>query len=153
MSHKRSEIRQRLRSKLNDHTLVKGNVFCNMLESLASLPAIVIQTPKEDAAKFCETPRVLERRCYIVIEAIASGDGLDEKLDQITKEIEQIISHDLTFSGLVSDVVLRLSEEEYSSEGAEPIGSVKLMYEAKYHTNETPELKTTDFAETAVKFN
>lgn len=152
MSHKRSEIKAWIKSRLLNQTLAGDQVFCNHSESVAKLPAIIIQTPKEENAKFSETPRILERLCLLVIEGICSGSNLDENLDFISFEIEKLIARDLTFSGLVSDVVLKLSEQEQSSDGAEPIGSVKLVYKVKYHTKETPEVEAKELSGITTEF-
>ena len=146
MPHRRQEITDAIKAALTGATDVAIPIDVNRMTPVMAddLPRIVIRTPKEVARIFAEAPRVLERRLLAVIEVLAQGDDSGEMLDEIAQKAEAAMNASSLLSGRDSDHVLFESEMEIDATGDSPVGSLKLKYEIRYMTEESPEQLTSD---------
>lgn len=74
----------------------------------------------------------------VVVEGYAQAKtGLDDTLDQINVEVEEAIAADSTLNGLAKDIKLVSVEVDYGADGEQPVGTIRMVFEATYVTLET----------------
>lgn len=146
----RKVIRKKIAEILKDKTNAGGRVYPNATVPpwQEELPVILVYTVSENASKYAEAPRELERALSVTIEIIAEGPEVNEELadfkpgevsvedqvDNIAEQVENAMSADETFGGLTDDSILTNTEFEFDGNGGSPIGSARLTYSVTYFT-------------------
>ncbi len=141
MSHQRTTIRNALLAILKGTTptwatAASDNVYTNRVHNLnnTKLPAILINDGSETAS-----PRDLRSALYIrkltmkIEIKVEATSGYDEDLDDIAKQIEDLISSDRTLSGTASTCQYIGMEPSFDA-GEKVIGILTLTYEIQYIT-------------------
>lgn len=99
-NHLHRQIREAVESKLTGLTTTTTNVYANRLQPMsdATLPGLRIYMDEEDVATATiHTPALQERSPVLVVEACAkAASGLDDTLDQISKEVEVALAGGIT---------------------------------------------------------
>ena len=102
-NHLHKQIRDAVKTLLTNLTTTTTHVYANRLQPLqdANLPALRIYTNDERAEVLTmHLPAMQDRTLTIVVEACAkAASGLDDALDQISKEVEVALAAGVTLSG------------------------------------------------------
>lgn len=139
MAHERQAIREKIIEllKAGPISVASESVYSNRTTPIseAKLPGIVLYSNNEDAEIQSREIRESSRIYTVVLEiqgAEISDESLEDKLDDIAKEIEDIFENDITLEGLVNDSILGRTIFNYSSEGAQSQGMLKMFYDLEY---------------------
>ncbi len=147
MSHKRQEIKQFFSDSLAGKTIAGGQILThrpsNVWETKA--PFIFLAVPKEVSEKHTVSPVSLKRMAYVSIECVVQGRNFNNNLDLFGKQVEDIINKEGAKLGLAKEIILRESEQQESPDGEIPAGSLTLVYEVTYITNEMPPVVAREF--------
>lgn len=140
MAHVRKQIRDAVATQVTGLSTTASNVYVNRLYPIAQskLPGLLVYTNSEASSKLdMHYPRLLERRLEVVVEGVVkTTSNIEDLLDTIAQEVEEAIYTDVTLGSLCKDVVLTSIETDFASEGDQPVGVVKLEFEAKYVVRE-----------------
>ena len=80
-----------------------------------------------------ESPRAMKRLLNVIVQGVVgTATNPDDTLDTISKEVEVAIAGDVTINSLAKNSFLSSTEIEFNSEGAKPIGIVRLNYVVEY---------------------
>lgn len=141
MSHVRKQIRDRVVVDVTNLATTGENVFQTRFYPLASakLPGLAVYTNSETIeATTVARPRTMVRTLEVIVEGYAQAKtGLDNTLDQINVEVEEAIAADSTLNNLVKDIKLTSVEVDYGADGEQPVGTIRMVFEAMYVTLET----------------
>jgi hypothetical protein len=141
MSHVRKQIRDRVVVDLTNLATTGTKVFQTRFYPLATakLPGLAVYTNSETVeASTVTRPRTMVRVVEVVVEGYAQAKtGLDDTMDQIGVEVEEAIAADSTLNGLVKDIKLVSVEVDYGADGEQPVGTIRMVFEATYVTLET----------------
>ncbi len=138
MSTTKTEVRTALLTLLKGTepdwaTSAEDNVSTNSTESLDSLPAIEIQDAPETAQKRDVSSTSYIRDWQIRIElTVESNVGYDEDLDDLEKEVHDLIMANQRLSGKAIGITYTGSEPLYDHAGQKVIGKLVLNYTIKY---------------------
>lgn len=139
MSHVRQQIREYFESQLGGLTTTGSNVFASRVYPVASpkLPALLIYTQSESIEEHSFSGRRTQNRTLsVIVEGYVRGiSGFDDTLGNICKEVEVALLDDPTLGGLAINTQISSSEADYSGEGDQPIGTIRLTFEVQYRTN------------------
>lgn len=147
----RREIRAAIVERLRGLHLDFGQrVYSNRVRPLwpKGLPTCVVYTLREELEIANVAPRQYERTLEVVIElaaklpapvdgsldVTAAGDGLDDYLDGLVREVEERLERDQTLGGLVQDVYHKRFEFEPVVEGEERFAFARLFESVVYYT-------------------
>lgn len=145
----RKLIRKKVAELLKGKTDAGDRVFPNATIPTweEELPAILVYTRSEPVTPYAETPRELERNLDIIIEIKAKGPETDEEgeapldgeslediLDDISEQVEAIMSVDDSLEDTADESILQNTELDYEGTGALPIGAARLSYNITYYT-------------------
>lgn len=136
----RKNIRDAIVAAVTGLATTGSRVFRTRLYALSpeKVPGLCVYAQSE----IIDTATIGSDRTQIrVLEVAVEGyaievNNLDNKLDQIGAEVEVALAADVTLGGLCQDVLLKTIEIEYSGEGDQPAGTIKLVYEVQYATTE-----------------
>ncbi len=147
MSHKRQEIKKFFSDILGGNTLAGTNVFVHRPNNIWEMknPFIVLTIPKEVSSRYSVSPIILERKAYVTIECVIQGRNFNNNLDLFGSQIESLVVEKQAILGLANELILRESEQEESPDGDRPAGSLTLVYEVTYYTQETPQVDSINF--------
>jgi len=138
MGAKRKRIRHAVVAALLGNTDAGANVFASRVlpvDPKTEVPLILIYTQSESAELFNESPRELKRTLSIRIEIVArADDGVDDFVDDVSEQVEWIMSEHQTLSGSASDVLYTGTEIEFSREGDSIYCGCTLSYDVTYFT-------------------
>ena len=140
MSNERTKIREAVAARLSAEDTIAAKVFTNRKLALPfdTMPVIIVSSPKEQVSRMAQAPKIYERRLTLTIDALATAnDDLDDVLDSLASQIERCLEHDDTLGRLVRSLDLNETALAIDAEGQKLAGSVRLVYEAIYHTDET----------------
>jgi hypothetical protein len=140
MSHKRTEIRNALVALLTGTaptyaTDCDDRIYANRSVNLAQskLPAIRIFDESESAVPLDQNGSRFIRTLNTRIEIIVQGtSGIDTDLDDIAKQVEDLISANRSISGHATAAIYTSTELQFDSSGQNPIGLAVLNYQIKY---------------------
>lgn len=140
MTHKRQQIRNAIVTAVTGLSTTGSRVYRTRLYALSpeKVPGLCVYAQSETV----ETATIGSNRTQIrILEIAVEGyaievTNLDNKLDQIGKEIEIAMASDVTLGNLCQDVLLKTIEIEYSGEGDRPAGTIRHIYEVQYATTE-----------------
>ena len=80
-----------------------------------------------------KTPRTQARLLTLTVEGYAAAtSNLDNTLDQISLEVEEALAGDVTQNSLAKDTRVVAVETDFSDEGEQPIGAVRIDVEIDY---------------------
>ena len=97
------------------------------------LPIILVYINNEPTDREKELP--YKREPAVIIEALEkNGPTLDDKLDELAKEVEMVFQDDEYLDGETDDFKLTNTSIKLVEEGGTLLGSVALTYDAPYHT-------------------
>lgn len=138
--HTRQAIRQALETLLTGLTTTGANVYASRVHPLAApkLPCLLIFTDIERTQyATIRLPRTQERILNVKLEAYVKGvSGCDDKLDEISAEVEAAIYSDTTLGGLVKDVKVVNFDSQFSGDGDQPVAVGLITVEVIYHSVE-----------------
>ena len=140
MSHKRTLIRNALVSKLigtapTYATDAEDRVYPNRTQSLSKskLPAIKVfdesESASDTALNISRYLRTIETRIEIYVE---QNSNLDTALDDIAKQVEDLITADRTISGTASGATYVSTQLEFDDSGDKKVGVATLNFQIKY---------------------
>lgn len=141
--HQRNKIRTAAKELLINNTIALTRVFPTRVIPWATieLPAIAVYTLTEETRNdSSETaPRELIRDLMLVVEAAISAGStitplLDDALDNIAKEIEDVLAADFTLKDTCADCFIGSTEVEIIENGDELIGVITLKFKVEYST-------------------
>lgn len=133
MSHIRTQLRAALQSALTGLPTTGDRVSINRSApvSAARTPCLLITTSREEVEQIGSmvSPMIM-RRITVVIEAAASGAGLDAQLDQIAVEIESAMAGLGLLNGLLKDAPRYTEAQiEHDDTASPPMGYLRLAYQ------------------------
>lgn len=138
MAHVRKTIREYFGTQLTGLTTTGANVFESRVYPMqaAKLPAILIYTTTESSEEVAFSSRRVQNRVLSVevqgfVRAISN---FDDTLDLIAKEVEVAILDDPTLGGLAINTELTNTQADYSGEGEQPVGTIRLTFDVQYRT-------------------
>ncbi|NRA69150.1 MAG: hypothetical protein HRU19_32065 [Pseudobacteriovorax sp.] len=155
MAHKRIEIKRAIASAIKANpVLSKIALFTDREGEIweKKSPIIHISVREEFSEKFGEAPRILKRKAMVAIEIAIQDIQHAERVEEISKLVEDQINKDLTLSKLVTDTVLAHSDFEIKVDGARPVSTQQLIYEIIYYTDESPELSASPTSTPVIQF-
>ena len=141
MSHVRQQIRERIATNVTGLTTTASRVFQSRVYNQQSteLPGLLVYTTSEQSERdtFIST-NGLNRVVDVVVEGYAkAASNLDDSLDTISAEVEAALAADPTCNSLSKDLALASTELEYTGEGDQPTGMVRMTFNVVYRTTAT----------------
>jgi len=138
MAHVRKTIREYFGTQLTGLTTTGSNVFESRVYPMQAgkLPAILIYTTTESSEEVAFSSRRVQNRVLSVevqgfVRAISN---FDDTLDLIAKEVEVAILDDPSLGGLAINTELTNTQADYSGEGEQPVGTIRLTFDVQYRT-------------------
>ena len=141
MAHLRKQIRDRVVTNLTGLSTTASRVYASRIYPMAAanLPGLCIYTKSESVEILTMSPpRAQLRTLSLAVEGYAvATSSLDDTLDAISLEVEEALAADLTQNSLARDTRVASIEIEYSDEGEQPVGVVRVDVEIDYVAAET----------------
>lgn len=138
MSHARQQIREAVATLVTGLTTTGSNVFQSRFYRVqaSELPALFIYSTDESIEReTIGTGPYLRRELSIQIEGMAKAlDNLDDTLDTIGEEVEDALGGQLPAG--VDDFRISSVSIDYSGEGEQPVGVIRMDFVARYQTAE-----------------
>ena len=136
MAHLRKQIRDRVVTNLTGLTTTAARIYTSRVYPMGSenLPGICVYTKSESVeTTTMKTPRTQARLLTLTVEGYAAAtSNLDNTLDQISLEVEEALAGDVTQNSLAKDTRVVAVETDFSDEGEQPIGAVRIDVEIDY---------------------
>lgn len=135
--HLHKQIRAAVVSDLTGLATTASRVYANRLHPLtdAELPALRLYLDEEQAERITvHSPAILARTLTLVVEACAkAASGLDNTLDQISKEVETALSNGFTVAGRTLECTY--SGMTFQDEiGDKPIGVKRMTFSIPFES-------------------
>ena len=145
-NHLHKQIRDALKTALTGLATTGSRVYANRLQPMAdaNLPGLRIFTDAEEVeALTLHAPAMQSRRLELVVECCAkAASGLDDTLDQISKEVEVAMASGITISG-ISLEVMYLGMQFDDDLADKPVGVKRLRFSIGYTaTSNAPDVLT-----------
>lgn len=138
MAHVRKTIREYFGTQLTGLTTTGANTFESRVYPMqsAKLPAILIYTTSESSEEQAfSSKRVQNRTLSVEVEGFVRAiANFDDTLDLIAEEVETAILDDPTLGGLAINTELESTTANYSGDGEQPVGTIRLTFEVQYRT-------------------
>jgi len=138
MAHVRKTIREYFGTQLTGLTTTGANAFESRVYPMqsAKLPAILIYTTSESSEEQAfSSKRVQNRTLSVEVEGFVRAiSNFDDTLDLIAEEVEEAILDDPTLGGLAINTELESTTANYSGDGEQPVGTIRLTFEVQYRT-------------------
>jgi hypothetical protein len=134
--HLHKQIRAAVATLLGGLTTTSTRVYPNRLQPMAdaNLPGLRIFMDQEDVSIVTvHAPQMQERNLGIIVECCAkSSTGLDDALDQISKEVEIAMAAGITLSSKLLPIVYTgmQFDDDFSSD--KPVGVKRLKFFIDY---------------------
>lgn len=135
MSNNRKAIRAAVQALLLNNTSAGESVFTNRETKYfrTELPSITIYSEEESAVNRDITARQYIRTYGLRIELkTEASDSVDDDLDDLAKEVEDILKADTSLTGTAISCEYKSSQISLSAEGDKLRGTLTLNYEVKY---------------------
>lgn len=150
MLHPRQVIRHAVVAQLAGKTAAGARVFPERGDAYerSELPAIAVYAPTEstDAQSWATSPRELDRRALVVVEAaLEQNANTLDAVDALCLEIENALHADWTLGGAASDLRLTSTEMGVATDGRKRIGAARLEFEVRYYSDAVPAGDFDDF--------
>jgi hypothetical protein len=134
-NHLHKQIRDALKTALTGLTTTGARAYANRLQPMtdATLPGLRIFLDTEEAQGVTiHQPQVQERTLQMVVECCAKAvSGLDDALDQISKEVEVALAAGITI-GSKSLQVFYEGMEFTDEQSDKPVGVKRLRFSVPY---------------------
>lgn len=141
MAHLRKQLRDRVVTDLTGLTTTGARVYASRVYPMAAanLPGLCVYTKAEEVETLTlAPPRTQGRVLTLVVEGYAAAtSGLDNTLDQMSLEVEEALAADRTLNSLARDVRVVSVEADYTDEGEQPVGMIRLELAVDYVVAET----------------
>lgn len=138
MAHVRKTIREYFGTQLTGLTTTGANAFESRVYPMqsAKLPAILIYTTTESSEEQAfSSKRVQNRLLSVEVQGFVRAiSNFDDTLDLIAKEVEVAILDDPTLGGLAINTELTSTQADYSGDGEQPVGTIRLTFDVQYRT-------------------
>lgn len=138
MAHVRQTIREYFGTQLTGLTTTGANAFQSRVYPMqsAKLPALLIYTTTESSEEQAfSSKRVQTRTLSVDVQGFVRAlSNFDDTLDTIAKEVEVAILDDPTLGGLAINTELTSTQADYSGEGEQPVGTIRLTFDVQYRT-------------------
>lgn len=138
MAHVRKTIREYFGTQLTGLTTTGANAFESRIYPMqsAKLPAILIYTTTESSEEQAfSSKRVQNRVLSVEVQGFVRAiSNFDDTLDLIAKEVEVAILDDPTLGGLAINTELTSTQADYSGDGEQPVGTIRLTFDVQYRT-------------------
>ena len=138
MAHVRKTIREYFGTQLTGLTTTGANAFESRVYPMqsAKLPAILIYTTTESSEEQAfSSKRVQNRVLSVEVQGFVRAiSNFDDTLDLIAKEVEVAILDDPTLGGLAINTELTSTQADYSGDGEQPVGTIRLTFDVQYRT-------------------
>ena len=134
--HVRQQIRERIATTVSGLSTTGSRVYQSRIYPLATadLPGLLIYSISEDS-EIDMMGSGMNRNLSISIEGyVRSATELDDKIDDICKEVEVAMAGDVTLNNLAKNSFLGNTNISYSADGDQPMGGVTLTYLVQYRT-------------------
>lgn len=140
MAHVRKQIRDNIVTTVTGLATTGTKVYQSRVYpiSAASLPALTVYTKSETSEYITMGyPRTVERTMTVVVEAYCQGiTGYDNTLDQISVEVEEAVTADVTRGNIAKDTRIVDFESDFSGDPDQPVASATITIEVDYVTIE-----------------
>ena len=141
MAHVRQSIRENIKAALvNLPDIISTNVFSSRFFPMAEdkLPAICIYSKSEDSEYSTITvPRSVLHQCEFSVEIYVKGTyKAEDTVDEISAEIAEALSTDLTRGGLAKDTRVEGFNFDFNADGDQPVAVATLTVVVDYDTLE-----------------
>ncbi len=136
--HPRTRIRQYVVAKLKAAaTDAAERVHSERVDPLQAsddweLPALNVFTRDESASEWQRSPRVLRREVELAIDIVDAGKAVEDRIDEIAKVVEALVSVDIRLGQNADDVILRTTETSFDGAGAKKFGVARLVFAVTY---------------------
>jgi len=136
-NHLRRQVREAVATLLTGLTTTGSRVYQSRVQPLAAsqLPGLVILTNNEDIEQ-STIGGMLERRLQVeVIGKVKASADVDDKLDDIAKEVEVKVYSSLTnntLTGLIKSLDLKSIDVGINGETDQKVGEIRMQFEAVY---------------------
>lgn len=138
MAHVRKTIREYFGTQLTGLTTTGANAFESRVYPMqsAKLPALLIYTTSESSEEQAfSSKRVQNRLLSVEVQGfVRATSDFDDTLDLIAKEVEVAILDDPSLGGLAINTQLTSTQADYSGEGEQPVGTIRLTFDVQYRT-------------------
>lgn len=133
-------IKQAALTTLTGLTTTGANIYASRVHNIETvkLPALLLYTVDEDSEPLVMNPaRSVEKILTLHIEGyVKQNTNYDDKVDDISQEVEEALYSNRLLNGLVKDSFLIDTEIEYESEGDNPLARVVMDFQVVYHHKE-----------------
>ena len=133
-------IKQAALTTLTGLSTTGSNIYASRVHNLETikLPALLLYTVNEESEPIVMNPaRSVEKTLTLHLEGyVKQNTNYDDKVDDISKEVEEALFTNRLLNGLVLDSFLTNTEIEYESEGDNPLARVVMDFEVVYHHKE-----------------
>jgi len=138
MAHVRKTIREYFGTQLTGLTTTGANAFESRVYPfyLYYIASIVIYTTSESSEEQAfSSKRVQNRLLSVEVQGfVRATSNFDDTLDLIAKEVEVAILDDPSLGGLAINTQLTSTQADYSGEGEQPVGTIRLTFDVQYRT-------------------
>ncbi len=133
--HLHKQIRTAIVTALSGLTTTSTRVYANRLQPLPDSlqPTLLITLDEETAVLLTMHPNpIYERELRLTVSAVAKAtSGLDDTLDQISKEVEGVLAAGITISGRLLDFTYTgMSFDDEQSD--KPVGIKRMSFTLSY---------------------
>ena len=153
MAHQRKVIRAKVIELLQAGATVAGDrVFASRRVPVwqGELPCILVFTEKEESREFNKSPRILERKCDMMvdlriedIDGFKQGASVDDVVDDFCEVVEALLDRKL--GGTASDCILKRTVSGIVEDGARSMGFALVTFEVTYSTCTAKKVAIHDF--------
>ncbi len=136
-NHLRRQVREAVATLLTGLATTGSRVYQSRVQPLsaAQLPGLVILTNNEDIEQ-STIGGMLERRLQVeVIGKVKASADVDDKLDDIAKEVEVKVYSSVTnntLTGLIKSLDLKSIDVGINGETDQKVGEIRMQFEAVY---------------------
>ena len=136
MAHVRKQIRDNIFTAVNNLSTTGTNAFKTRLFPIseAKLPAICLYA-KEESSNIVtlSPPRLIEFECTFTIEIyVKASSSLDDTVDQISLEVTEALTSDVTRSSLARDTQVISFELDFDGEGDQQVAVASIDFLVLY---------------------
>jgi len=138
MAHVRQQIREAIANAITGLLTTGDNVYQSRVYPHTSLPCLSVYTKEEEAEiDSINSPRSSRRELSIAIEIRAQQTSdVDDKIDDISAEVEEVLGADSTVSGLAKDIRYDGVIIEFEDGGQQPTALATMNYTVIYRVLE-----------------
>lgn len=139
-THVRTQLRQALQVALTGLPTTLDRVSINRSSPVPAsrTPCLLVTTPSEEVEQMGMGVAYVMRNITVQVDAVASGDGIDDQLDQMAAEVEQaIFTVKEGFSAIKGDPLYQGMQLERDDSTSPPLGYLRMTYQISLITAAT----------------